>query len=238
MNLAQPKTDPPTVLERYQFKPSVGSSHSWAIAQMSRLSPDARILDIGCGSGAIGATLKNLGFSNLNAIEVDPAAATNARSIYSRVESKLDSFSNEKFECIFMLDVLEHLPDPFEYIANLPNYISDDGYLIISVPNVAHWSIRLSLLFGFFEYTDRGILDRTHLQFFNRKRFKSLLRHALGMTEVELSASIEPIELLLPKTVWNNSFFASLSKIRVSFANILPGLMAYQHLAIFRRKFQ
>ena len=61
-------------------------------------------------------------------------------------------------------DVIEHLSDPLRIMRELNRHLAPGAVVIVSVPNVAHLSVRLSLLFGRFEYQDRGILDRTHLR--------------------------------------------------------------------------
>lgn len=103
------------------------------------------------------------------------------------------------------------------------------------MPNVAHWSVRLPLLLGFFEYTSRGILDRTHYRFFTRQSFKRLLNRP-ELAELRLSGSISPLELALPGALYGNAFFRICSRIRMAAARLAPGLCAYQHLATARKK--
>lgn len=76
-------------------------------------------------------------------------------------------------------DVLEHLRDPLKALRFLTSYLSERGFFLISVPNIAFISIRLSLLLGKFDYNpDGGILDETHLRFFTRKSLVDLLKRA------------------------------------------------------------
>ena len=107
--------------------------------------------------------------------------------------------------------------------------------MLISVPNIAHWTMRLSLLFGFFEYTQRGILDRTHLQFFTKRRFESLIDSVPYGELVEQSASIAPIELLSRESRRNSAFFRIRAFLELRVARTLPGLFAYQHLAWLKK---
>jgi hypothetical protein len=124
------------------------------------------------------------------------------------------------------------MSDPFGFLKELRPLLAPRARVIISVPNVAHWSVRFGLLFGRFEYRSRGILDRTHLQFFSRRRFVEMLSSVDG-SEIELtSASIEPIELMLPLWASNNPIFQGLARARSKFAHLLPGIMAYQHLGV------
>lgn len=73
-----------------------------------------------------------------------------------------------QFDLVLLLDVLEHVPDPTRTLQAITrSLLMDGGRVIVSVPNIAHLSVTLPLLFQRrFEYTDSGILDRTHLKFF------------------------------------------------------------------------
>lgn len=222
------------VLEKYLAKHFTGSSHDWAIKHLTTLDKQARILDIGCGSGPIGQALQAAGHTNLFAVEIDSSARAKVKDYYQMVEVSIDNFSGQKFDRIVILDVLEHLTDPDTFLRNALSYLAPDGQVLISVPNIAHWSTRFSLLFGFFEPTDRGILDRTHHQFFTRRRLKKFIKEN-GLTALELNSSIEPCEFVLPRFIWDNQAFEKLRSIRLWVAQHLPGLFAYQHLAILTK---
>ncbi len=217
--------------QRYEFKPFLGSSHYWALGHATKLPSTSRVLDIGSGSGAIGRTLKDRGFTDLSAVEIDPQAREHVRDVYRRIEPSVDPFRGERFDLILLLDVLEHLSDPFTVFREVSEMLSPGGTLLLSVPNVAHWSVRFPLLFGFFEYAERGIMDKTHLQFFTRRRVNRLVRSVTALKVQEQNCSIEPLELVLPKWAWNNSAFSAAARMRMALARALPGLMAYQHLA-------
>jgi hypothetical protein len=89
-----------------------------------------------------------------------------------------ERFGGRKFDVVLMLDVLEHLVDPVSLLRNVSCVVADGGWGIISLPNVAHASVRLALLEGRFTYTDVGLLDRTHLRFFDRSGVDELLHDA------------------------------------------------------------
>jgi hypothetical protein len=93
--------------------------------------------------------------------------------------------------------------------------------------------VRFPLFFlGSFEYRSLGIMDGTHLQFFSRKGFLKLCRALPDCKVIEASASIEPFELALPTWLSDNAIYRALLPIRHALARALPGLMAYQHLAL------
>jgi 2-polyprenyl-3-methyl-5-hydroxy-6-metoxy-1,4-benzoquinol methylase len=221
--------------ERYLFKPFTGSSHSWALPLCKKSSPEARVLDVGPGSGAIGRELKEAGFNNLYAVEIDEHTRQELAGTYVQIEETLQPFAGQKFSLILLLDVLEHMSDPFRFYSVMADMLEPGGRILISVPNIAHWSIRFTLLFGFFEYTNRGLLDKTHLQFFTRKRFRQMLASRPDLKLVDINSSVEPAELVLPPTIWDNWAFQECTKLRVALARCLPGMFAYQHLAMLEK---
>ena len=221
---------------RYLHKPFIGSSHTWALDRCADTAPWTRVLDIGCGSGAIGKALKERGLKELSAVEVDPQAKVNALAIYNRVEGSLADFKDQRFDLIFILDVLEHLTNPDSFLKEAVTLLAPGGRMLISVPNVAHWSVRFQLLFGYFTYTERGILDKTHFQFFTRRRLLQLLGNQESLELKRIDASIAPLEFLLPDWAWNSTLYKSLSHARYFAAQAVPGLLAYQHLAEVRKK--
>ena len=76
----------------------------------------------------------------------------------------------ETYDLILLLDVLEHLDEPSDILKRLTKLLNDGGYMLISLPNVAHHSVLAPLLLKReFEYNDAGILDRTHGGFIPKK---------------------------------------------------------------------
>lgn len=222
--------------ERYRYKPFIGSSHAWALDTCSALETTRAVLDIGPGSGAIGAELKKRGYSSLSAVEIDDHARAAVAPIYDEVAANLDPFRGRSFGLILLLDVLEHMVDPFSFLKEVTALAAPGCIILVSVPNIAHWSIRLSLLFGSFTYTKRGILDRTHLQFFTRRRFLEMLAERSECRIKDTAASIEPVEFLLPEAIWQHPIYSATARLRRGFAQLVPGLMAFQHLAIVEKK--
>lgn len=142
------------------------------------------VLDLGCGSGAVGKTLRETGrAAELVGVELFEAAAAQAREFYSRVYTgdieELQLSYHRSFDYVLCGDILEHLKDPYSVVRRIRGWLKDDGYLICSVPNVRHWRIITNLMFrGAWDYEDAGILDRTHLRFFTRKTCFRMLEDA------------------------------------------------------------
>jgi len=221
--------------ERYQYKPFTGSSHSWALSECEKLPSSSRVLDIGCGSGAIGRELKTNGWQSLKAVEIDAGARAHVSSIYSQIEPSIEPYRGQQFDLILLLDVVEHMTEPEDFLNEAAKLLSPNGTLLLSVPNVAHWSVRFPLLFGWFEYSERGLLDRTHLQLFTRSRVNRFARSVPALKIAAQGGSIEPAEFVLPEVIHKANWFESLRKIRYAVSCALPGLFAFQHLVIFKK---
>lgn len=144
-----------------------------------------RVLEVGCGSGQTLEMLKNKNLcSETVGIELFNTAADEARGRVDTVYC-LDVEKNQlpqnlgKFDLILLLDVLEHLVDPWGVLKKLKEEcLADGGKIIVSLPNARHFSLVLPLLFGRFTYTERGILDKTHLRFFTKSSGVDLLKSA------------------------------------------------------------
>jgi SAM-dependent methyltransferase len=145
----------------------------------------ARVLELGCGTGATLAWLKDSGRADFTVgIELFPAAAEQARALsdvvycqdFERTPLPPDLVG---FDLVLCLDVLEHLVDPWAAVDRLVREaLAPGGTIIVSVPNVRHHSVLLPLaLRGHWRYADAGPLDRTHLRFFTHESALQLLDH-------------------------------------------------------------
>lgn len=164
---------------RYQFDPREYSTQSVII---SLIPPCAKsILDVGCNNGYVGLN-SSLNEAKFYGLDWSDDAIQIARKTYADViKVDLNSLAalpwGLKFDCIIFGDILEHLINPEEVLKNLTkNYLCEGGVVVISLPNIANYAIRLRLLFGNFDYQDSGILDRTHLHFYTRKTAQELIR--------------------------------------------------------------
>lgn len=99
--------------------------------------------------------------------------------------------STERFDVITFGDVLEYLRDPEGTLVEMRSLLLPEGYVVASIPNVAHRSVRLSLLFGEFSYGDAGLLGRTHLRFFTRKTVELMMAEA-GFRIIEMVKIRDP----------------------------------------------
>lgn len=144
------------------------------------LSPTARtLLDVGCGSGAFGRLLRSRRPDmELWAIEPDPVSARAAEDGFDCVvqgEFPNAQIPNGRFDVVLCADVLEHMAAPENALLACKEAMAPGGILIASIPNVRNWSVVLwpLLRHGTWTYTERGILDRTHLRFFTRRSMRT-----------------------------------------------------------------
>lgn len=156
------------------------------------------ILEVGCSSGYVGATLVAKGH-RVTGVEVDPDAAEAARSVLQEVHTgDADGFfaahPDRRYDAILLGDVLEHMVDPAATLRRCVAHLADSGSVAISLPCVTHGSVRAMLLEGRWDYADYGLLDRTHLRFFSRKGMAELLAEA-GLRIARLHATTMPIEI-------------------------------------------
>lgn len=150
---------------------------------IATLGANKTILSIGCNTAFLETLLKRKG-NKVYGIDINKEAVANARQYLDGVycldiqNVKKLPFQKEYFDIILFADVLEHLRDPSVILKFVKQYLNKEGYIVVSLPNVANWSIRLKLLFGSFRYTDGGILDKTHIHFYTLCTAKKLLSHA------------------------------------------------------------
>lgn len=178
-----------------------------------RLVPQGtrRVLDIGCADGSLGKGLQSLGMEVVG-VDVNAQACKKAEGVLDKVfpvdiENSSLPFSAGYFDCILFADILEHLRNPQEVLKKYSFYLSDNGVVIGSIPNIRYYKIIIRLLRGSWDYMDGGILDRSHLRFFTLINIKEMFQEA--------GFNIERIECNIVSArgfrIWN---FFMLNKLR------------------------
>jgi O-antigen biosynthesis protein len=154
-----------------------------------------RVLELGCSTGAMTRVLTERGH-RVTAVEVDPVAARVAAPFadhlivgdLDRVESDgqhlLSELEPAHFDTLIAADVLEHLRDPVGCLQRMRSLLKPEGNVVLSIPNVAHGDVRLALLAGNFDYSDYGLLDRTHVHMFTLDALVAMIRD-VGLAPVE-----------------------------------------------------
>lgn len=161
------------------------NSHTLALDFIQSIKPAGlRILEVGCSTGYFGSHLRQLGH-HVTGVELDQNSAALARAVLDEVhctpiEEFYAEYPNRKFDIICFGDVLEHLYDPKSVLERSAKQLAPDGRIVSSVPNIGHGCIRGTLLEGEWNYSDLGILDRTHIRFFTKKTLIELF-HGAGL---------------------------------------------------------
>jgi len=140
-----------------------------------------RLLDIGCGSGATGAAAKERwpGIETIG-VEIVPEAARRAAARLDRViEGSAETLDLAAaglagVDGVLLLDVLEHLVDPWRFLERLRAVLAPDAMVVASIPNAGNLWLLEELAAGRFTYASDGLLDKTHLRFFTRASIVSL----------------------------------------------------------------
>jgi 2-polyprenyl-3-methyl-5-hydroxy-6-metoxy-1,4-benzoquinol methylase len=153
-----------------------------------------RVLDVGCGAGSLGAALRAETAAEVVGIELFAEAAELAEARLDQV-LRLDlqtltelPYPDGYFDAMTFGDVLEHMHDPHRLLRTLRRYLTDDGWIVCSIPNVKHWTVVFQLLVrDRWEYADDGLLDRTHVHLFTLEEI-GLMLDETGFQAVHLQA--------------------------------------------------
>ncbi|MBI2160639.1 MAG: class I SAM-dependent methyltransferase [Candidatus Rokubacteria bacterium] len=219
---------------RYVLKPDPHSSHSIILAWLGE-GRGRRILDVGAADALVSRQLTARGW-RVTGIEGDPAQALAGapyceRMITANLNREVPEVQGP-FDAILYGDVLEHLIEPLRVLVELNRALAPDGFVIVSVPNIAHLYIRLLLLLGRFDYIDRGILDNTHLRFFTARSLRALLADA-GLAVERFAATPAPLYQMLPAR-WHKRWVAVTHTINAAIARNLPRVLGYQFIVLAR----
>ena len=161
---------------KYVYKKNFTSTHS---ISFKTIKDNSLILDVGSGQGDLIRHLVNE--KNCKVIGIDKNVKTisskNIEFVSCDLNKELPNLDYLKFDYILFLDVIEHLENPEDFLKKLYEKISENEKIeiIISTPNISFFIIRFMLLFGFFNYGKRGILDKTHTRLFTFQSFKKLI---------------------------------------------------------------
>ncbi|MFG5777214.1 methyltransferase domain-containing protein [Comamonas sp. J-3] len=174
----------------------------------SMMHPNATMLDLGCGSGALGQYVAMKQGVTADGITWSSAEADHARPYYRQVEiADLESchlasmFAGKRYDYIVCADVLEHLRQPENILRQARDMLAPGGQLLISIPNASYSGLIAELIQGEFLYREEGLLDRTHLRFFTRRSLARFLQEQGWQLQV-----LDTIQRELPDSEFRTRF--------------------------------
>jgi len=173
-----------------------------------RVLPSSRVFDVGCGGGDLGCSLKEKSCTVVGWDQKLDRIRKNA-DFYKLLEERdveKEGLGNEKYDAVVFSDVLEHLYDAGKVLRQSRDLLNAGGKVLVSLPNVAYFESRLGLFKGDWNYTDEGILDRTHIRFYTLATARKFLTDA-GFAIREMEPEIPIIH-----SAWKRNLFSFLSK--------------------------
>jgi 2-polyprenyl-3-methyl-5-hydroxy-6-metoxy-1,4-benzoquinol methylase len=164
------------------------NAHAFALRMVGW---NRRVLELGAARGHVTRALVAQN-NRVTAVEFDPDAAPGLKTVAEEVvigdlnaPETLSGVSGP-FDVVLAGDVLEHLLNPDDVLLRATGLLAPGGRVVVSLPNIAHADVRLSLLSGRFEYNEWGLLDSTHIRFFTHKTLQDLVKRAgLVITEMQ-----------------------------------------------------
>jgi len=163
------------------------------------------VLEVGASSGYLTKEFQKNG-ATVDAVELDPCAARKTKEIARQVfigsieDENIQKLITKRHDFVVCADVLEHLVNPEQVLKFLMTRLKENGQIIISIPNVACWWMRITLLKGRFDYEESGLLDKTHLRFYTYDGFLELLKRlSIHTVRVFPAETRIPLEFALKK---------------------------------------
>jgi 2-polyprenyl-3-methyl-5-hydroxy-6-metoxy-1,4-benzoquinol methylase len=208
------------------------SAHAMALDVVREARP-RRVLDVGCGGASLARRLEELGVevTGLDRREPPPGSMSHFRPVDLDRPLPVDAFD---YDLVLLLDVLEELDDPERFLLGLRNSSralrpgAEGPLVVVATPNVAFVTNRIALLFGRFNYADRGILDIAHKRLFNRVSLRRMLRDCGYRIE-----AIRPVPVP-GSTVIGGRFGRVLERVSGWLARLWPSAFAFQFLVTCR----
>ncbi len=212
----------------YVLKNNFESTHKKAL---DIIEDQKKVLDIGCNNGELGELFAK---KNCEVTGIDLQVSENQKIknfITQNLDDGLPEIDYDDFDYILLLDVIEHLKNPENFMIKLKNKLKNNSKakILISTPNIAFFVIRFMLLFGKFNYGSRGILDKTHTRLFTFSSFSNLVNQS-DFTVLNTHGVPAPFQL----AIGNNFFSKLLTKINVFLIKLSKRLFSFQIFLIIK----
>ncbi len=189
-------------MSKYDFgyQLEADSTNMWAY---NEVNADSNILELGPAVGNLTYHLANFKSCKVDIIEIDKEAGKKAKQFASTalVGNTIGNLnkpywgkllSRKKYDYVIALDVLEHLSNPQSVLKEMARLLNEDGKILLSIPNIAHNAVLFELLQDRFEYTELGLLDKTHIHFFTYQSLMNMIK-SVGLNVSKLDGIIKSI---------------------------------------------
>ncbi|MHB9118231.1 MAG: class I SAM-dependent methyltransferase [Burkholderiales bacterium] len=201
-------------------------------AEVLALLPERieRLLDIGGGAGNFAASVKSRYGCEAHVAELNPVMAEAAKEKVDCVwQGDIFAQANlPSYDCITALDMVEHVADPESLLRKLGPLLHQDGRLVVSLPNLGHWSVVADLMEGYWDYIAVGISCRTHVRFFTLSTIRDMFEREGWSIE-----RCEPTRVPAPEG-WLDEFSASGAKLGLQVDR--QSLETYAYLVAARKR--
>jgi glycosyltransferase involved in cell wall biosynthesis len=207
----------------YNPKLTYASPHKYAL---EHVRPGSRVLDLGCAGGYMGLALRKARQCSVTGVDVFAAKDGYLDAFHFHdLSVGLPDFDFKQYDFTLMLDVIEHLPRPEQFLDQLRTKLAmnPEAELILSTANIGFFVTRIMLVLGQFNYGKRGILDLTHTRLFTFASLRRALDQA-GFEILETRGMPAPYPLALGEN-WFSLFLVAANDVA---ASIWRGLFAYQ----------
>ena len=160
------------------------------------------VLDLGAGSGALLARLRDAGFSDLSAVELDTDAFRLPGVVASAIDLNTDfaAFFSRQFPVVTAIEIMEHLDCPRQFLREIWRLLEPNGHLVLSAPNIAHWMGRVSFL------------TRGEMRYFKESDYHSC-RHISPMNLTHLRLLLNEVGFRMIEVVSAGSFYGPVKRI-------------------------
>jgi len=161
---------------------NLNSSHGKLLSQ---IQPGSTVLECGCATGYMTKFMKEELGCTVSIIEYEQAAFDIAKQYAAdgicgdlMDTTWIHHFSGKTFDYILFADVLEHVYDPLTVLRHATQFLSENGTILVSLPNIGHNDILLKLFYDHWDYTQTGLLDDTHIHFWGKNNLDSFFDNA------------------------------------------------------------
>ncbi|MFB3854690.1 MAG: class I SAM-dependent methyltransferase [Vicinamibacterales bacterium] len=193
---------------------------------------ERRVLDVGCGSGANMEMLRERGHApvgiTLSEVEARAVASRGLPCIVGDITAGALPFAPASFDALLFSHVLEHVAWPETVLEACARLLKPGGSVYVALPNVLQFTQRWQFLRGRFRYTDTGLMDRTHLRFFDLWSAREMVARAGFAPIVSFGVGMCPVGPL------RESAPALTRRLDRLVSRLLPGLFAV-HLVVVGR---